>query len=61
MKKQLLPILLLWSFIGLQAQNFKLFYANNIRDVEDLTEIVQPNSGLQWREVKSGDIAGNQI
>ena len=61
MKRLFIQLVLLWAVVGLHAQDFQLYYANNIRDVADLSEITQPNSGLTWREVKSGDIAGNQI
>lgn len=61
MKRLFLHLLFVWSVITLSAQDFKLYYANNIRDVEDLSALTLANSGLNWREVKSGDIAGNQI
>lgn len=43
----------------LSAQDFKLFFANNVSDVNDL-ENITTSSELNWREAKDGDLAGNQ-
>ena len=42
------------------AQDFQLYFANNVTDVTDYEKIETEQSGLNWREVKNGDIAGNQ-
>ena len=41
------------------AQDFKLFFANNVSDVKDL-ENITTSTELNWREAKDGDMAGNQ-
>lgn len=43
------------------AQDFQLFFANNVTDVADFNKIESEGSGLNWREVKNGDISGNQV
>lgn len=43
------------------AQDFQLFFANNVTDVADFNQIELEGSGLNWREVKNGDISGNQV
>ena len=46
------------------AQDFKLFFANNITDVKELNTDIEKMTELNWREVKGGDthdIAGNQV
>ena len=58
--------LLLCYFVTLpsQAQDFKLYFANNITDVKELTTDIDQMPELIWREVKGGDthdIAGNQV
>ena len=58
--------LLLCCFVTLpsQAQDFKLYFANNITDVKELTTDIDQMPELIWREVKGGDthdIAGNQV
>ena len=55
----LLSMLLSWVGIEVQAQDFKLYFANNISDVTDFTKIESEGSPLHWREVKNKDISGN--
>ena len=55
----LLSMLLSWVGIEVQAQDFKLYFANNITDVTDFTKIEDESSPLLWREVKDKDISGN--
>lgn len=43
------------------GQDFRLFFANNISDLTNLDEINQGTAPLNWREVNSHDIAGNQL
>lgn len=46
------------------AQDFKLYFANNITDVKELNTDIEKMTELDWREVKGGethDIAGNQV
>ena len=63
MKRTILIGLLMLIAAGVaKAQSFKLWYANNITDVANLDDIEKEGSGLNWREVGSGDaisIAGN--
>lgn len=42
------------------AQDFKLYFANNVTDVSDFNEI-ETSDELNWREVQNGDISGNQV
>lgn len=44
----------------LSAQSFKLYYAQNVNDVAHVTPTKIINE-LDWREVKNGDIDGNQV
>ena len=44
-----------------RGQSFKLYFANNVSDVVNFGQIETDMSGLSWREVKDGDIAGNQV
>lgn len=46
--------------LPLSAQSFKLYYAQNVNDVEHVTATKIINE-LDWREVKNGDIDGNQV
>ena len=56
-----LQLLVLLSLFGTmaQAQDFKLYFANNVTDVKDFTKIEDASSPLMWREVKNKDISGN--
>ena len=38
---------------------FKLWFANNVTDVENFDKITSPDCGLAWREVHDKDISGN--
>ena len=55
----LLSMLLSWVGMEVQAQDFKLYFANNITDITDFTKIEDESSPLLWREVKDKDISGN--
>lgn len=50
-----------WLSLSLQAQDFMLFFANNITDVLNFDDIESTASGLEWREVKDRDLAGNVV
>lgn len=52
--------LMLFTALAATAQDFRLFYANNVSDVSNFTLITESNSGLVWREVMDTDIDGNQ-
>ena len=52
--------LLLALTLAATAQDFKLYFSNNVTDVTDFSHI-ETAEGLVWREVHNGDIAGNQI
>ena len=52
-------LLLMCGVIQGQAQDFKLYFANNVTDVVDFTKIEDESSPLVWREVKNNDISGN--
>ena len=56
-----LQLLLMTAFFGTmaQAQDFKLYFANNVTDITDFTKIEDASSPLRWREVKNKDISGN--
>lgn len=43
----------------LLAQDFKLWFANNVSDVSDI-ENITTSGELKWREARNGDMAGNQ-
>lgn len=47
--------------LPLRGQSFKLYFSNNVSDVANFGQIESDLSGLTWREVKNGDIAGNQV
>lgn len=64
MKKCICPLLLLPLYFLLvstkaQAQDFKLYFANNVTDVTDFSKIEDASSPLMWREVKNTDMSGN--
>lgn len=65
---RLFRLCLLCSFLGIActsgAQDFKLYFANNISDLPTLDDFSFDMPELDWREVKGGmthDIAGNQV
>ena len=57
----LLALLLTWGSTKALAQDFKLYFANNVNDIVDFTKIEDESSPLAWREVKNGDISGNLV
>ena len=61
MRRLSVTYLLLSFCIVAVSQDFKLFFANNVTDVSDFNDIERATSGLNWREVANGDIAGNQV
>ena len=56
----LISLLVVFLMSPMSAQDFKLFYANNVTDVTDFDKITEPNSGLDWRQVTDTDMDGNQ-
>lgn len=54
-------ILAATALLPLCAQGFKLYFSNNVSDVVNFAEMESDLSGLTWREVKNGDMAGNQV
>lgn len=56
----LISLLVVFLMSPVSAQDFKLFYANNVTDVTDFDKITEPNSGLDWRQVTDTDMDGNQ-
>lgn len=56
-----LTLLLGLLALPMQGQDFKLFFANNVTDVLNFDDIESTASGLEWREVKDRDIAGNVV
>ena len=62
MRKTILTTILLWAVAGLlPAQDFKLYFANNVTDVLNLASIEDIESGLNWREVRNKELAGNVV
>ena len=62
MRHLLLTLLFLFCWGGtVKAQDFKLYFANNISDVTDFTKIEDPTSPLVWHEVKNTDMYGNLV
>lgn len=55
----LLAMLLSWMGTEVKAQDFKLYFANNVSDITDFTKIADADSPLLWREVKNSDMSGN--
>ena len=55
----LLSMLLSWMGTEVKAQDFKLYFANNVSDITDFTKIADADSPLLWREVKNSDMSGN--
>ena len=55
----LISLLVVFLMSPVSAQDFKLFYANNVTDVTDFDKITEPNSGLDWRQVTDTDMDGN--
>ena len=53
--------MLLSASLRLSAQDFKIYFANNVTDVVDFKDIESAASGLNWREVKNKEIAGNIV
>ena len=67
MKKTIVMILALlcevvqgtWAQDPGASSSFKLWFANNVTDVQDFDKITSAESGLEWREVHDKDIDGN--
>ena len=53
--------MMLMTASWLSAQDFKLYFANNVTDVVDFNDIEATTSGLEWREVKNKELAGNVV
>lgn len=54
-------ILLGMTTLQVSAQDFKLYFANNVTDVVDFNNIESTSSELNWREVKNKELAGNVV
>ena len=58
-------VILMVVAIGIKAQSFDLYFANNVTDVENLndTTIRNPNNGLNWTKVERGtvNVYGNYV
>ena len=54
-------VVVLLASLAVQAQDFKLFFANNVSDVVQFEDIESAASELVWREVKDKEIAGNVV
>lgn len=61
MKRLTTLLLLAVAAISLQAQDFDLYFANNISDVQNLRRITKQNSELKWNKITSNTIGGNQV
>ena len=62
MRHFLLTLLFLFCWGGMvRAQDFKLYFANNVSDITDFTKIEDPGSPLVWHEVKNTDMYGNLV
>ena len=60
MKRLTNILLFLWLFaLAATGQEFKLWFANNVTDVQNFDSITTSHSGLNWREVHDKDIDGN--
>jgi len=58
--RTLLSLLLLPASLTMQAQpDFNLFMANNVGSVKNLRRIKDPNSGLNWSQVRNGGFTTN--
>ena len=60
MKRTINLLLLLFAVIGLQAQDFNLYFANNISDVSNLRNI-RTTTQLNWQLVTNGTLATNKV
>ena len=60
-RRLLASLLLLGAALTMSAQGFKLYFANNVTDVVNFSDIESATSGLNWREVRDKEIAGNIV
>lgn len=60
MKRLTTLLLLAVAAISLQAQDFDLYFANNISDVSNLRSIRKTNK-LNWQLVTNGALATNKV
>ena len=61
MTKLLTTAILFMCATLMHAQDFKLFFANNVTDVANFNDIEKESSNLNWREVKDKELAGNVV
>ena len=47
--------------ISVQAQDFDLYFANNLSDVQNLRTVTRHNSALRWTKISNNTIGGNQV
>lgn len=59
MKRLYASCLLLALTLAAAAQDFRLYFSNNVTDVTDFDHIEDATSPLAWREVHDGDFSGN--
>lgn len=60
MKRVIFLLLLTAAVVGVQAQDFDLYFANNISDVSNLRSI-RNTSLLDWQRVTNGALATNKV
>ena len=60
MKRIFFLLLLAIGVLSLQAQDFNLYFANNISDVSNLRSIRKSNQ-LNWQLVTNGALATNKV
>ena len=60
MKRVIFLLLLTAAVVGVQAQDFDLYFANNICDVSNLRSI-RNTSLLNWQRVTNGALATNKV
>lgn len=59
-RKLFSQMILLLTAMTAQAQfDFKLYFANNIGELESVAKLKGSNSGLKWKEVTDGMTVGN--
>ena len=60
MKRIFYLFLLTITALSLQAQDFQLYFANNVSDVSNLRSIRKSNK-LNWQLVTNGALATNKV
>ena len=59
MKRLTTLLLLAVTVVSMQAQDFDLWFANNVGDVQNLRNIKAAGSGLNWKKVEGSTISTN--